>query len=84
MTPNQLQTFVVLAETESVREAAERLVVSQPAVSSVVARLQEELGVRLVERDGRGMRLTPAGRVLATYAQRLLGLWDEARVATTA
>lgn len=84
MTPNQLQTFVVLAETESVREAAERLVVSQPAVSSVVGRLTEELGVRLVERDGRGLRLTPAGKVLATYGQRLLGLWDEAKVATTA
>ncbi len=84
MTPNQLQTFAVLADTESVRETAERLVVSQPAVSSVVARLQEELGVRLVERNGRGLRLTSAGRVLAGYSQRLLGLWDEAKVATMA
>lgn len=84
MTPSQLQTFVAVADTGSVREAAQRLVVSQSAVSSVLAALQEELGVRLVQRDGRGLRLTEAGQVFARYGRRILGLWDEARVATVA
>lgn len=84
MTVNQLRTFVVLATTGSVREAAQRLVVSQPAVSSVLASLQAELGVRLVEREGRGVRLTPAGSVLAGYGRRILGLWEEAVAATEA
>lgn len=84
MTPHQLRTFVVLADTGSVREAAERLYVSQPAVSSVLAGLQAELGVALVEREGRGLRLTSAGNVLATHGRRLLGLWDSAIAATVA
>ncbi|MDQ2727229.1 MAG: LysR family transcriptional regulator [Actinomycetota bacterium] len=84
MTPSQLHTFVAIADAGSVREAAQRLVVSQSAVSSVLAALQEELGVRLVERDGRGLRLTEAGQVFARYGRRILGLWDEARVATVA
>jgi DNA-binding transcriptional LysR family regulator len=84
MTPGQLRTFVAVADTGSVREAAERLVVSQSAVSSVLAALQEEIGVRLVQRNGRGLRLTEPGQVLAGYARRILGLWEEAQVATVA
>lgn len=63
------------------REAARSLVVSQPAVSAALASLQAELGVRLVERDGRGLRLTEAGTVLAGYGRRILGMWQEAAVA---
>jgi DNA-binding transcriptional LysR family regulator len=84
MTPHQLRTFVVVADTCSVREAAERLYVSQPAVSSVLGGLQAELKVALVERDGRGLRITPAGQVLAAHGRRLLGLWDAAIAATVA
>jgi len=84
MTPGQLRTFVAVADHGSVHAAATALVVSQPAVSAAIAALQRELGVSLVERQGRGLQLTAAGRVLAGYARRLLGLWDEARVATVA
>ncbi|MGH9070952.1 MAG: LysR family transcriptional regulator [Acidimicrobiales bacterium] len=84
MTPHQLRTFVALADAGSVREAAERLYVSQPAVSSVLAGLQGELGVPLVERDGRGLRLTAAGQVLAAHGRRLLGMWEAAIAATVA
>jgi len=84
MTLNQLRAFVMLAGTGSVREAARRLFVTQPAVSATVAALQAELGVRLVERDGRGLRLTDAGLVLADYGRRILGLWEEATLATVA
>jgi LysR family transcriptional regulator, low CO2-responsive transcriptional regulator len=84
VTRNQLRTFVVLAATSSVHQAAKSLFVTQPAVSAAVASLQQELGVPLVERDGRRLRLTDAGQVLAAYGRRILGLWEEAVVATVA
>ncbi|MHB8295249.1 MAG: LysR substrate-binding domain-containing protein [Acidimicrobiales bacterium] len=84
MTPSQLHTFLAVARTGSVRRAAEQLVVSQPAVSSAMASLVAELGVELVAREGRGIRVTPAGRVLESYAAEVLGLMQEAQVATRA
>ena len=83
ITVTQLRTFVEVAEAGSVRVAAERLIVSQPAVSAVLAALHREVGVPLVAREGRGLRITPAGVVFARYARRILGLLDEARVAAT-
>lgn len=77
-TPGQLRTFLAVAETGSVAEAAEALLVSQPAVSSALASLRRACGTALVERDGRGLRLTEAGRVLAAYGRRLFALADEA------
>lgn len=84
MTPAQLRAFLAVAETGSVRAAAETLVVSQPAVSAVLASLQRELGVSLVEREGRGLRITKSGIVLANYARQLLGLFEEAANAAKA
>ena len=81
MTLGQLRTFLALAATGSVRAAAERLVVTQPAVSAAVASLQQEVGVALVVREGRGLRLTAAGEVFADYARRALGLLDEGTAA---
>ncbi len=81
MTLSQLKAFVAVARTGSVRRAATELVVSQPAVSAAVSALQQDLGVPLVAREGRGLVLTPAGRVFAGYARQVLGLLDEARVA---
>ena len=80
MTPHQLRTFVSVAEAGSVSDAAERLVVSQSAVSASLAGLQRELGVRLLERHGRGIRLTDEGAIYAGYARRILGLLDEALI----
>lgn len=82
MTPAQLRSFLAVARSGSVRAASAELVVSQPAVSAAVAALQRELAVALLSRDGRGVALTPAGSVLADYAENILGLWDEARRAT--
>lgn len=81
MTLAQLHTFVVVAETGSVRQAAERLVVSQPAVSAAIAALQREVGVALVARQGRGVVMTPAGERYAASAREILGLLDGARAA---
>ena len=83
MTLTQLRAFVAVATAGSVRGAAEQLFVSQPAVSAAVAALQREVGATLVVREGRGLQLTPAGRVFARYARQLLGLLEEAVSATT-
>ncbi len=81
MTFGQLRTFLALADTGSVRAAAERLVVTQPAVSSAVNALQASLGVALTERDGRGLRLTGAGQTFAQYARRVIALLEEGAAA---
>jgi LysR family transcriptional regulator, low CO2-responsive transcriptional regulator len=81
MTLTQLRTFLAVAETGSVRAAAERLVVTQSAVSSCLAALQKDLGLTLVSKDGRGLRLTGAGEIYAGYVRGVLGLLDEAHTA---
>jgi LysR family transcriptional regulator, low CO2-responsive transcriptional regulator len=79
VTFGQLRTFLALARAGSVRAAAAELVVTEPAVSAAVAALERDLGCRLVEREGRGLRLTPQGATLAGYAAEMLGLADQAR-----
>jgi len=84
VTLNQLRTFLAVADNESVRGAAQELVVTQAAVSASLAALQKGLRVALVTPDGRGLRLTDAGRAYAGYARRILGLLDEAGLAAAA
>ena len=83
MTINQLRAFVVLAGAGSVREAAKRLFVTQPAVSASVAALQAELGVRLVERRARptAHRRRPRAGWLRQADPRSLGGGQVATVA---
>jgi LysR family transcriptional regulator, low CO2-responsive transcriptional regulator len=80
-TLTQLRTFLAVAETGSVRAAAERLVVTESAVSSCVGSLQKDLKLALVRKDGRGLRLTDAGTIYAGYVRSVLGLLDEAHAA---
>lgn len=80
----RLRTLVAVAESGSVREAARRLTVTEPAVSAALAALAREVRAPLVERDGRGLRLTPAGDAYAAYARRILGLHEEALAAARA
>lgn len=81
MTESRLRAFVALADTGSVRAAARSLVVTESAVSAAVSALGKEVGVRLVEKSGRGVVLTQAGTTYAGYARRVLGLLDEGRAA---
>lgn len=77
----RLQAFVAVADAGSVRAAARRLVVTESAVSAAIAALGKEVGVPLIEREGRGLRLTTSGRTYAGYARTILGLHDEALAA---
>lgn len=73
----QLRTFAAVAEEAHLTRAAERLHISQPAVSGQIKALEQELGVRLFERAASGMVLTVAGRELLANAQRVLAAADE-------
>ena len=68
----QLRSFTVVAEEGHLTRAAERLHVSQPAVSGQIKALEQELGLRLFERSASGMVLTVAGKELLATAQRVL------------
>ncbi|REK54079.1 MAG: LysR family transcriptional regulator [Thermobacillus sp.] len=74
MNLHALRLFCAVAEAGSVTRAAERLRISQPAVTSQIKKLEAELGLPLLEADGRGVRLTEAGRLLAERAMRLFSL----------
>ncbi|RFU45325.1 LysR substrate-binding domain-containing protein [Paraburkholderia sp. DHOC27] len=78
MTPDQLITFAAVAEHRNISRAAVALHLSQPAVSGQLRQLQDEFGEPLYLRDGRGVRLTPAGEQLASYAARLRDTWRQA------
>ncbi len=77
----RLEVFVKVAEHGSFSRAAEALSLAQPTVSEHIRSLEEDLGVPLLDRMGRGARPTPAGVVLLSYAQRILALAGEARQA---
>lgn len=66
-----LRYFEAIAEFEHVGRATQRLHRTQPALTSAVRRLEEVCGAPLFEKAGRGIRLTPAGRVLLKWAQRM-------------
>ncbi len=69
----QLRGFVAVAEMAHLTRAADRLHVSQPALSAQIKAVEDELGVVLFERTSSGMALSPAGRKLLPYAQAVLG-----------
>jgi DNA-binding transcriptional LysR family regulator len=77
ITLTQIRSFLAVRGTGSVHAAARRLLVSQPSVSAAVAALSRELGVALVERHGRGVRLTEAGEAFAPYAAQALGMIEQ-------
>jgi DNA-binding transcriptional LysR family regulator len=78
MNLNHLAVFHAVAQTGSMTLGAERLDISQPAVSKQVQELEHALGVQLFDRIGRRVRLSQAGEVLADYARRLFALAHEA------
>jgi DNA-binding transcriptional LysR family regulator len=75
---NRLRVLAAVARHESVTAAARELHYSQPSVSHHLSRLEAETGAQLVQRVGRGIRLTEAGRVLAERATEILGRIESA------
>ncbi|OBZ97246.1 LysR family transcriptional regulator [Pararhizobium polonicum] len=73
-----LRSFAIGMEAGSFAQAADRLGRSTSAVSAQLKKLEEQAGVTLVRKAGRGLTLTDSGEVLLSYARRLLDLNDEA------
>ena len=78
MNLNHLAVFHAVAGELSISRAAERLMVSQPAVSKQLAQLERSLKAQLVDRLPRGVRLTASGELLAGYARRIFAQVEEA------
>jgi DNA-binding transcriptional LysR family regulator len=70
-------SFLKVAELGSVSRAAQALHLSQPAVSKQLRALEQALGARLLERSGRGVKLTPEGALVADYGRQSAALLDD-------
>jgi len=74
-----LTYFSMVAELESLTHAADALGLTQPALGMQIRKLEDYLGVDLIERHSRGVRLTEAGRELAKHAKKLIEGFEEAK-----
>src|SRR3546814_5938788 len=72
MDHRDLRYFLVISECIHIGIAAERLHRTQPALTSCVRRLEEHFRAKLTEPEGRGIKLTEAGKTLARWATRIL------------
>ncbi len=81
---HKLEIFVTIAHLGSFTHAADHLHMTQPTVSQQLATLEAQLGVALIERDTRRLRLTAAGETLLTHAEKLLIAARDAEEATRA
>ncbi len=74
MTPELrlIRYFVAVAQEANVTRAAERLHISQPSLSAAIKQLEQQLGVKLLDRIGRRVEVTPAGELLLRRGQELL------------
>ncbi len=79
---SDLKTFAAVVQAGGINKAAETLHRAQSSITVRIQQLEEKLGVTLFHRDGRKLQLSPAGKVLMDYAERLLDLADEAAEAT--
>jgi DNA-binding transcriptional LysR family regulator len=77
MADRRLQVFYNVAKQLSFTKAAEQLFMTQPAVTFRVKQLEEQFNVRLFERSHGRIALTPAGRLVMDYAERILALSEE-------
>ena len=75
---NNLKNFIVLAESESVSQAARKLYMAQSALSNRLRALEKECGALLIERDYHNFRLTESGRILYERALKIVVLADAA------
>lgn len=80
---DQLRYFLQVADRGNFTRAAEDLMISQPALSRSIQKLEDELGQPVFERKTRSISLTDAGELLVSQARRILGLVDDTKAAIT-
>ncbi|MGH3410003.1 MAG: LysR family transcriptional regulator [Streptosporangiaceae bacterium] len=81
--PRHLRSFAATVRAGSITRGAAALGLTQPTVTQRIHRLERAAGERILIRDPRGARVTPAGEKLLTYAERILALHDEARASVS-
>ncbi|MDS1030203.1 selenium metabolism-associated LysR family transcriptional regulator [Bacillota bacterium LX-D] len=74
----QLETFLLVTKCGSFTEAAKLLYISQPTVSIQIGALEEELGIKLFERQGKETSLTEAGKIFLKYTNQMLNIQQKA------
>ncbi|MGI5971140.1 MAG: LysR substrate-binding domain-containing protein [Oscillospiraceae bacterium] len=74
---NQLKYFLEVAEREHITQAAAALHITQPALSKTLARFENEIGVKLFDREGKTIRLNNYGKTVKAYAERILNEIDD-------
>lgn len=79
----QLEYFCEVYQQNNVSRAAQKLNISQPSVSAALRELEEEFGMQLFLREGRGIRPTPEGKIFYSHAQSLLNHADSFRRSMT-
>lgn len=77
MEDHRLKAFCLLAEMKSFSKAAEAKFITQSAMSHLIKNLEDELGIKLINRHSKTISLTPAGRVFYQHAKRILALYRE-------
>jgi len=75
---HQLKYFIAVAETGSFSRGAERCGITQPSLSQQILKLESELDLRLFDRLGRRVQMTPSGRILFPRAQKILAEVNQA------
>lgn len=76
MTILQLKYVIALANAKSMREAASRMYISQPALSSTIRELEEELNIQIFERNNKGISITAEGSELLSYAKQAVSQYQ--------
>ena len=76
ISPKQLRIFLVLTDTLNFSKTAEKMFMTQPALSKAVRELEENLGLPLFERSTRHVRITEGGKRLASIARTIVGEYD--------
>ena len=76
MNITQIKYVLEVAGSTSMREAASKLFVSQPALSASIKELEDELGILIFERTNKGITLTDAGREVVTYAKKAAAQYE--------
>lgn len=76
MNINQIKYVLTVARSASMREAASKLYISQPALSASIRELEDELGILIFERSNKGITLTEAGYEFIAYAKKAVNQYE--------
>jgi DNA-binding transcriptional LysR family regulator len=77
---DQLKAFIIVAEEKNITKASERLFITQPALSTKLKLLEDELQVELFNRTPKGMELTETGEILTIEAKKIVDAAEQLKI----